>query len=476
MHADSTVAGDRRLAEARALFERNDVGGAEALARSLVAAHPDREDAATLLARIRQSQGLLGAAARTMLHVCAATGFEPALCLRAATFARECDRHATAAEICAGALERGPVPPELLFLAGNVAREAGEFGKARDHYLAALEAGLDTDRHHVFFALANTRRYSDAADGELTEFARHLAERHRAPRARASAGFALAKAYDDLADYPAAAKVLRQANALGHAACPWSAEAWHGFIASRRRARVAPVAVEPDRAFTPVFIVGVPRSGTTLTATLLARVTGACDRGELRSLRFIADRLITGGYLADRAAVGEAAALYRRLAVQDDPPVRLYLDQDPLNFRYLDIAAAMFPQARIIHLRRDRRDTALSLWSQDFAHPDLAFAYDLGDIATFMQGHDALMQHWKRMPAIAIRGLDYESLVADPDAVLADLGEFIGASPAAASGPSAAAPIQSASVWQARQPVYTTSVGRWKRYLSHVPELGEFGQ
>jgi hypothetical protein len=232
----------------------------------------------------------------------------------------------------------------------------------------------------------------------------------------------------------------------------------------------------PDRDFIPVFIVGLPRSGTTLTATRLARASGARDRGEFRALRFVADQLISGGHLGNAAAITEAAGLYRALAVQDDAPARWYIDQDPLNFRYLHIAAAMFPQARVIHLRRDRRDAALSLWSQDFAHRDMAFAYDFGDIASYMEGHDALMQHWRQSLRVPIHELDYEDLVADTEAALASLCKFIGASAAESGHSDESVPVQSASVWQARQPVYKTSVGRWRHYAPYVPELAQFGK
>ena len=168
--------------------------------------------------------------------------------------------------------------------------------------------------------------------------------------------------------------------------------------------------------------------------------------------------------------------MYRTLAVQDDARAAWYIDQDPLNFRYLDIAAAMFPQARVIHLRRDPRDTALSLWSQDFAHPDMAFAYDFGDIAVYMKGHDALMQYWARALRIPIHEVDYESLVTDTEATLASLREFIGAPAGESDRSGETAPVQSASVWQARQPVYETSVGRWRRYAPHVSELARFGE
>jgi LPS sulfotransferase NodH len=474
MQAIPPASRDTRLAEARNLFQRDEPAQAEALLRILQAHEPAREEVGMLLAEVQRSQGRFSAAAETLFSLCRAGEFEVGTSLRSAEFVRQCDRHAVAERICVGALARGAVSPELLMLAGNVAREAGDFDTARARYLAALDAGIDADRHHVFAALANTRRYVDVADAEISWFARHFADARFNPRSRASAGFALAKAQNDLADYRAAAATLRGANAIVHAAWPWDGMAWKRFVAARAGEQVAPANATFSRDFVPVFIVGLPRTGTTLTATLLARATGASDRGEMRTLRFIADQLTAGGHLASRAALAEAADLYRRLAVQDDGPATWYLDQDPLNFRYLHIVAAMFPQARVIHLRRDLPDTALSLWSQDFAHPDLAFAYDFDDMQACVEGHDALWRRWKQTVRLPIFELDYESLVTEPDATAARLCDFIGAGAAVTAPSSEAAPVLSASVWQARQPVYRTSVGRWRSYAPFVPELARF--
>lgn len=463
-----------RLAEARALFERDRAGEAEALLREIASHAPAREDVAMLLAEVLRSRGRLSAAAEAMSVLAAAADFEAGVALRAAAFARECDRHLIAAQVCDAALARGAKSPDLWVLAGHVARESGDFALARQHYLKALDAGADPARHYVLGALVNTKRYVDPADPDRLRCEAQFRDRGGTTQARASAGFALAKIQSDLEAYSEAANTLREANGMAHARHPWNAAAWSQFVSMRQRENVARAPAMADPAFTPVFIVGVPRSGTTLTATLLARSTDARDRGELRALRFIAERLRSGGHLGNPAVVGEAGGVYRMLARQDDAPARVYLDQDPLNFRWLDVAAAMFPHAKVIHLRRDPRDTALSLWSQDFAHPVLAFSNDFGDIASFLRGHDALMAHWKAILDVPIKEVAYEALVGDPEGAIAELATFIGVSPVPATD-HAAAPVNSASVWQARQPVYRTSVGRWRRYAPYVPELAQFG-
>lgn len=466
---------DIEFAAAKTAWEHNDAANAEAILRAINARAPAREDVTRLLCNVLRNEGRLSAAAQVALDLCRASDFDPGVCLRSAEFARQCDRHAIAAAICLGALARGNVASGLLVLAGHVARESGDFETARARYVAALDAGIDLDRHHVLGALANTRRYVDPADADIARFAKHFAAPRFSPRSRASAGFALAKAQDDLADYAAASATLRQANAMVHAAYPWSVAAWRGFVADRQHETAVSANRMPDAGFVPIFIVGLPRSGTTLTATLLARASGARDRGEFRALRFVADQLVAGRHLGNPGALAEAANLYRTLAVQDDAPAKWYIDQDPLNFRWLHIAAAMFPQARVIHVRRAPRDTALSLWSQDFAHADLAFAYDFDDIAACMEGHDALMQYWKRSLRVPIHELDYENLVADTEATIASLCDFVGALAGESRSSGESAPVQSASVWQARQPVYSTSVGRWRHYAPYIPELERLG-
>lgn len=460
-----------QLTRARLLWQHNEVAQAEILLREINARDTGREDAAMLLAEVLRSQGKLSAACQVVFELCRVHDFHPDPSVHGATFARQCDHHAIAMRICERALRRHPPSAELLVLAGHVARESGDFETARTHYLAALDAGIDLERDHLLGALVNTKRYTNTADPDIARCERHFRDSAYSARSRASAGFGLAKVQNDLGDHAAAARTLFEANAMVHAVRPWDQRAWQRSIDSLRREQVAAAHGTGSADFVPVFIVGMPRTGTTLTATLLARTTTARDRGEFRFLRYIAEQLTSGGHLGSTTALTEAARLYHAMSRQDDAPATWYLDQDPLNFRFLHIAEAMFPQARVIHCRRDRRDTALSLWFQDFAHRDFAFAYDLGDIARYAAGHDALMAHWWHNLSLPIHELDYEALVADPEGTLASLRKFIGASLRSAGAAPDDAPVQSASVWQARQPVYSSSVGRWRSYAPYVPEL-----
>jgi hypothetical protein len=162
--------------------------------------------------------------------------------------------------------------------------------------------------------------------------------------------------------------------------------------------------------------------------------------------------------------------------VQDDPPAGWYIDKNPLNFRHLGLISAMLPEARIIHCRRDRRDTALSIWCQLFAHQDNNYAYDWNDIAAFAQGEAQLMRHWQALLPGRIYSLDYQRLAEEPAQTLDELSAFLGLPPLdlVNAAPKADSAIATSSVWQARQPVYRSSIGRWKAYAPYIPELESF--
>jgi len=461
---------------AQVLWQQGQVARARALLEDIVARHPAHPDAATLLAKLLQSQGLLNAASNVMASLCRHSGMTAAVTFRCAQFIQQCQRQPLAAALCNDALARGNTSAELSALAGNIARELGQFHAARAHYLAALEAGIDLNVWFVISALAMNQRYESRTHADFERFIAHFRDAAYSSRARATTGFGLAKAYDDIGDYANAAQTLREANLLAKQAEPWSRESWAQWLDTRMNSRLFDKELQAAPDFVPVFIVGLPRSGTTLAATQLAKHPEVCDRGELPLLSFIADRLQAGNHHLDAGALHEAAALYRAHVIQDDPRVRWYLDKNPNNFRYLDLIAALFPQARIIHCQRDHRDTALSIWSQSFAHAHYAFASDLDDIADFFDGHDKLMRHWQQCIRLPIHSLDYEAMIADAGSALEKVKTFIGLPQVAITDATRSAPaaITSASMWQARQPIYRSSVGRWKNYFEYVPELERF--
>jgi hypothetical protein len=348
----------------------------------------------------------------------------------------------------------------------------GRFDTARKHLLTALDRGVDLNTWFVTAALSYAQRYTTADHPDFMLFEKCARDAALTPKAQTTAKFALAKACDDVGQVERAARLWREANRQALALRPWSADSYRSRISATLATALTDIRLPAGKAI-PIFIVGLPRSGTTLAAVSLGRHPDVRDRGELPHLSFIAERLAAGGHRQDPNALREAANLYYTHLQQDDAPARWYIDKTPVNFLRLDLVATLFPQAHVIWCRRNRRDTALSLYGQFFANSDGDFAYDFADIAAFAAGHDQLMQHWQQTLPLSMHTLDYEALAQHPARTVAALRERIGIP--ARDDVSEPAPqgavIGSSSLCQASQPAYTSSIGKWRAYAAYLPEL-----
>ena len=461
---------DLRVIAADAMWHEEQTDVAVSLLREVLAREPAHRAALTTLARICRNDGRLGEASALMADVCRLPDATAETFLDGVQFIQQCQRQRLAAELCEARIASGRVDASLFALAGNIHRELGEFDKARAAYHEAMRRGVDVNAWFVPGSLALTQKFSSRADADFAVLEAQRGNISLSTRARASTLFGLGKANDDIAAYADAATHYREANTLARTLQPWTRST---FDASMRNIRTHPItlrnpATDPGE-FTPIFIVGLPRTGTTLASVRLSRYADVRDRGELPLLPFIAQRLRDENHIENPSALQEAAHLYRRHVRQDDAPAGFYIDQNPLNFLHLDLIAALFPDARLIHCVRERRDTALSIYQQFFAHDDYGFAYDFGDIAAFAAAHDALMHHWRSVLSIPIFELPYETMVGDAETTLSNVRRFVGLTDAA-SRPDLSA-ITSASLWQARQPIHTASVGRWRHYGPYFPEL-----
>ncbi len=455
-----------------ALWSHGEVAAAEHQLHQVLGAHPDHLDALRLLATLLRSNGRFSAAAQRMSDWWRKQVRTPGNTLQCVDFVRHCQRHALAADLCDEALQSGLADPAIYAQAGLLALELGRFDVARMHLLTALDVGVDLNTWFVPAALTYSQRYVTADHPDFMLFEKCARDPALTPKAQTTAMFALAKACDDIGDMERSAHLWREGNRQARILKPWSADAYRDAVATTLATSPANTRLPPG-GVVPIFIVGLPRSGTTLAAVSLARHPDVRDRGELPHLGFIAERLTAGGHRYEPDALHEAAQLYYTHLRQDDAPVRWYVDKTPVNFLRLDLVATLFPQAHVIWCRRNRRDTALSLYGQFFAHADGDFAYDFADIAAFAAGHDQLMQHWQRTLSLPIHTLDYESLTQQPAQTIAKLRERIGipAHDDVPAPPSQDAVIVSSSLWQASQPVYTSSIGRWRAYATYLPEL-----
>jgi tetratricopeptide (TPR) repeat protein len=314
---------------------------------------------------------------------------------------------------------------------------------------------------------------------------------------RAVLHFGLAQALDARKRYDEAAEHLRQANALALAAWKKRGESYdpgkHTEFVSEMLATCTPAFFERVRGLgldseRPVFIVGLPRSGTTLIEQVLASHSQVFGAGELRFAREDFESLPAVmcshqpegpamasdpamAYLGrlDREAIHTVAGRHlERLAALNSTALRV-VDKMPDNYMYLGMLAALFPKAKFIHCRRDLRDVAVSCWMTNFRQ--IRWANDLDHIASRFREYQRLMEHWRTTLPVPLLHIDYEETVVDLESVARRLLAWCGLEwePACLDFHQTKRPVRTASVTQVREPIYTRSVARWKNY---EPALG----
>lgn len=437
--------------------------------RAVLTAAPDHREAAFSLAHMLREAGRLQAATQVVEKSLRARTDDQQHTMAVLGFLRECGAHPRARPFSAAARKRWPGNSGIAAMDARFAMATGDFEGAREAIRSALD--INPRDGEGLLLLAHAQRFASRDNPDVLRLEHAWSDQGLDDDTRICAGFALGKALVDVNDRAGAVAVLRTANAAACRRTAWRAADWRAFVDRQSTAHPLP-RIEMRHDFIPVFVVGLPRTGTTLAATLLGRDERLRNRGELNWIDAMYRALVAEGRLHDSVALSSAARIVAAQLRRDDPPATWYLDKNPLNFRYLNLIAAMFPNAKVVHCRRNARDTALSLWMQHFSHADLGFSYDFADIAAFMDGYNRMVEdRWHNLP-LDVFDLDYESLVAFPDETLRRVHRFLGMHEAAAVvGNGNEQVITTASVWQVRQALYESSIGRWVDFAEYLPEL-----
>lgn len=231
----------------------------------------------------------------------------------------------------------------------------------------------------------------------------------------------------------------------------------------------------------PVFIVGMPRSGTSLTEQVLASHRDIEGLGELPDLRKLAFSLGFGA--ADSAAFGNRIASLDKDGVQGlantylaaykrAAPARRLIDKSPHNYELLGFIALLFPRAHIIHCRREPMDNCVAIFMQNFSDSH-GYNKDLETLGGYFREYRELMKHWRQALPLAIHENNYETLVADFEPSVRAMVNFLGLpwDENCLGYHKTERQVRTPSRWQVRQPIYTSSVGRWRRYEKHLGPL-----
>ena len=450
---------------------------AEALWSDVLKQEPHDVATAFALARLYRDQARVKAASDVLCTSLYGIQIDAQCAIEATKLLAECNRPGDAAALVSAALTVSPRDLRLHIRAAMLAMQLGEFHEARQSYLRTFEDPRQACEWHAPHGLANTQRYMNADHPDFLLFQKLLARTDLTPRARASLLFALGKACDDIGDYTQAVSRFRQANALILSFRVWTRKQWRRTANALLAAPRIPAIHNSPPGIVPVLIVGMPRSGSTLVAELLSNHPDVCNRGEMPWL----GQLMQGASLVpppDAEQLGRWASMYAAYLRRDDADAHWIIDKQPFNFRYIGAILAMFPDARIIECVRSPRDTALSLWMQSFADDIQQYACDFDDIATVMHDCARLMNHWRKLYPESIQQVSYEALVRDPSGTIGTLATWLGLPTTTAlpmkGGLNGPRGIDTASLWQARQPVHQQSIGRWQNYSAFVHELERF--
>jgi tetratricopeptide (TPR) repeat protein len=364
--------------------------------------------------------------------------------------------------------------PALLNL-GNVAEDLGRREDARSAYERALAAEPDN-----MLALARLAGVSDPDEALVGRLKQTLA-RHGLPvAARADLGFALGRLLDAAGAYGEAFEAYREANVASRSslgpAGGYDRKAQEELVDQLIAAFPKAAAKSREETDGPLFICGLFRSGSTLAEQILAAHGGITPGGELDLIPTMVDRDLQP-YPEAAADLGPESIAQLRSAYLDGLK-RMGLDQGlvtdkrPDNFLHIGLIKTLFPGSKIIHTVRDPLDNILSLY---FLHlgPRMAYALGLEDAAHWYGQYRRLMAHWNTLYADDIFDLDYDALVREPRPTLQALLAFCGLEwdERCLQFHAAAVPVKTASVWQVRRPLYTSSSGRWRNYDKWIKPL-----
>jgi len=351
----------------------------------------------------------------------------------------------------------------------NLALHHEEFGD-RAEALRLFRAILDIDPswHDALVRIAHAETVRDPDGDVVRRLRRALRRSNVEPLTRESLHFALGKALDDCGRYDEAFEQYAAGNAASRprlarydrAAVGASVDRVIAEFTPALLARATPVSDAPL-----VFVTGMYRSGSTLFEQVLAAHPRVTAGGEI-------EYFMRAPFSFEPADWQPVAQGYVDYLARTFPGRELVTNKRPDAVALLGMLSASFPNARFVHTVRDARDTALSIWFQQF-DGRLGYAADLGDIAFHHAQHRRLMDHWRGLFGGRIFDADYDAYVQDPRAVTERLLAFLGLDwhEGCLEFRRNAARVRTASVAQVREPVYRRSSGRWRNYERQLARL-----
>jgi len=515
----------RILNEGIAFHKAGNAEEAERRYRQVLEIAPNQPDALNLLGVLAAEGEYFDIAIDMMKKALTVRPKDPSILNNLGHALFECNRYEEARDPLERAVALKPDFDEAKFNLGQVLRQLGEqdmalrlwreVWEADNRVFAALvgicgilsdqgkfEEAEKTAREVIarlphrpagYISLAHIHKFK-TDDGTLGELESMLKLEDLPDVEKTALHYAAGKVADDLKLYERAFQHFDEANSTAHKGYD------HEAIETMRRQKRVVFSQKFFRerqnwgfvSDMPVFIVGMPRSGTTLTEQILAAHPEVHGGGELALMEQLTrfaeeisptrDEFPISVLKLTKFGVELVGRRYMdALSKHPDYPVKRITNKMPHNFEFLGLIALALPGAKIIHCRRNPLDTCVSCWTKNFndAH---SYNRSLSDLGRYYAGYYELMEHWRQVLPMPILDIDYEDYTTDLEGTARKLVDFIGLEwdPRCLEYYKLDRAVRTASQWQVRQPIYTSSVGRWRNYMPNVQPLidamGPLGQ
>ncbi|MFT5526065.1 MAG: tetratricopeptide (TPR) repeat protein, partial [Pirellulaceae bacterium] len=384
--------------------------------------------------------------------------------------------------LIAEALRLDPGQATIHHNMGSTQRVLGNFDTARQHYRTAIDK--KPEYAEAYFNLAAVTKFKTAELRFISAVQKLIERSALKDPDRCFLHFAAGKYYDDLGEFDDAFRHFKAGNAIKSAA--FDIEEYETLVESViATADAEYFAARSDHGFAdeaPVFIVGMPRSGTTLVEQILSSHPKIFGAGELPDIAGIIKAFPQHtpekapypqclSLAAPDTFAGFGKSYMHRLKILNNEAERI-VDKNPINYQNLGLILTMLPQARIIHCSRYVLDTCLSCYFQNFRSGQ-EFSYSFEGIAAYYNGYRRIMDHWKSVAPERIIDMEYESVVEDLEGQSRRLIEFLGLdwNDQCLQFYESQRAIATASDMQVRQPIYKSSVRRSDKYAKHLSSL-----
>jgi tetratricopeptide (TPR) repeat protein len=373
-------------------------------------------------------------------------------------------------------LKAAPHNTQALFGIGQLTALEGRFEEAETMFKRIVD--IDPKMTSALASLAGTRKMTNA-DGEWFKNAEKVATSAVHPSDEANLRFAMGKYFDDVGNFAQAFENFKRGNELlqtsaGDYDRKGRSRLIDELIRVYTREEISKIQIPGSASSKPVFVVGMPRSGTSLAEQIIASHPAAYGAGELHfwAALIAKDTGLTQGILNEPARA-KVAEEYLRILEASSANASRVVDKALVNSDFLGLIYSVFPNARVIYMQRDPIDTCLSCYFQQFLL-GLNFTFDLSDLAHYYREYWRMMVHWhKVLPPGFILDVPYEELVSDQETWSRKMLDFIGLewNPRVLEFHTNKRQVVTASAWQVRQRIYHSSVARWRNYEKFIGPL-----